>query len=574
MVDTFKLVVDTSENILYYSDGNGYVNDFTSLCAAANWQTIEGTTANDDDYNYGKDSSGSDFYMFLNDLPFGWTAPGGDINYIRGYARIRKNGNVDTVNLGVTANSGVSVSFSNINLPITNTFSNYNVTWRKNPQTSVAWTWSDVRSIQLGIKYSGASGDGTKFDFSTSSTQDDGDAYTSIYADEDYIYVACRGDGLRAYSFDGTTITLLDDDDNAAIGDYNAVHGDDNNIFIAALSDGIATYSFNGSTLTYITKSDAGGDYYDVYSDGTYIYAACGNDGLRVYTFAGGSFNLVTTKDDGGLYRGVYSDGTYIYTACDLSGIRAYTFNGTTLSLAGERDDSGNYINVSGDGTYIYAACGNVGLRVYSFNGTTFSYIDGINNGGDYWATYINNDYIYTATTSGVRGYVFCSDELTLVNSDTGITAYGIFSDGTYLYAALNDDGLRAYSLYDRYLDISQYYLEVNYASTTKYNIERPDKIRLRHTRNTNRINLWNDTFKTYDINRNSKKLTMSGIIHNNPDTAIDLSDLTGSTVSITNLGSLECFEGDYKIENYTPTKISDIPKLYKWNMTLEATEL
>jgi len=73
-------------------------------------------------------------------------------------------------------------------------------------------------------------------------TQDDGGFYYGVWGDGTYIYTACSGDGIRAYSFDGSTFTLKD------------------------------------------TQYD-GGNYFSIWGDETYVYAACYGGGIRAYTF-------------------------------------------------------------------------------------------------------------------------------------------------------------------------------------------------------------------------------------------------------------------------------------------------
>jgi len=124
----------------------------------------------------------------------------------------------------------------------------------------------------------------TAFDINLEETQDDGGIYKQVWGDDSYIYTTCSGEGIRAYSFDGSSFSLED------------------------------------------TQYD--GDYYqDVWGDGTYVFVANMNDGLRAYSFDGATFTLKDTQDDGGYYTGVWADDSYIFTACTADGLRAYSFN-------------------------------------------------------------------------------------------------------------------------------------------------------------------------------------------------------------------------------------------------------
>jgi len=127
------------------------------------------------------------------------------------------------------------------------------------------------------------------------------------------------------------------------------VWGDGNYIYAACLEDGVRAYSFDGNTFTLIDTHHQGGEYQDVWGDGTYIYTACGEDGIRAYSFDGNTFTLIDTRYDKSdkaphldiQYYEVWGDGTYVYAACDRGGIRAYLLEDSTKEEGNLNDTPG-----------------------------------------------------------------------------------------------------------------------------------------------------------------------------------------------------------------------------------------
>ena len=72
-------------------------------------------------------------------------------------------------------------------------------------------------------------------------------------------------------------------------------------IFLANGDDGLRAYTYDGSSFTNTANIDDGGCAYGVTvsSDGT-IFLANGDDGLRAYTYDGSSFTNTAHINDGG----------------------------------------------------------------------------------------------------------------------------------------------------------------------------------------------------------------------------------------------------------------------------------
>lgn len=284
--------------------------------------------------------------------------------------------------------------------------------------------------------------------FTLEDTQKDGGSiYEGVWGDGNYIYTACHSDGIRAYTFIGENFVLKDTNDDGG-GYYYAIWDDGTYIYVASGSDGIRAYTFDGTSFTLKdTQDDGTWEYYDIWGDGTYIYTACMGDGIRAYTFDGTNFVLKDTQDDGESYYGVWGDGTYIYAACGDAGIRAYTFDGSDFVLKDTQYDSDGCGDVWGDGTYIYTVCDTDGVQAYTFNGTNFVLKDTQYDGSYYQNVWVGA-YIYTACDNGIRAYIFNGTSFTLkATQDDGGYYESIWDDGTYIYTACPNSGIRAYTI-------------------------------------------------------------------------------------------------------------------------------
>lgn len=332
-----------------------------------------------------------------------------------------------------------------------------------------------------------------------------------VWGDGNYIYVASAwGVGLNAYSFDGYELTLLD---NETIYDPYDVWADGTHVYVASAGSGVFAYTFDGTTLTQVDQYNTAGNALGVWGDGEYVYAADGTNGLLAFSGFkclaaeppitdfdpeaancmannGGDFSLEGTYDTSGTAQSVWSDGVYTFVADRLDGlsvysfdgstfteedrhdtagdnvydvwsdgayiyvadgsggtqeVRAYSFDGSTLTVASSFNAPGSMYSIYGDGRYIYAAGST--LHAFTFNGTTFTEVDNIATGGTAWDTWSDGNYVYIANANSVRIYRFNGSTLSLVENYTSVTnPRGIWSDGTYLYVADGTGGVRAFT--------------------------------------------------------------------------------------------------------------------------------
>ena len=237
-------------------------------------------------------------------------------------------------------------------------------------------------------------------------------------------------------------------DDFNTTGSAYALWNDGRYIYVADSADGIKAYTFDGTTLSEIANYNTPGSAQAIWGDGTYLYVADGTvGGIRAYTFNGTIFTEVGNFNTPGAPQGIWGDGTYIYVADDTSGVRGYTFDGTTFIEVGSIATTANAAHVWADGTYVYVANRGDGINAYSFDGTTFTLIDTHNSGGTAYVNHIigDGDYIYTAGLgNGVSALTF--DGVAFIEIANYVTpdAITVWNDGVYIYVSAGAAGVIA----------------------------------------------------------------------------------------------------------------------------------
>ncbi len=199
-----------------------------------------------------------------------------------------------------------------------------------------------------------------------------GHAY-KIWGDGTYLYSADNNGGLHAYTFDGTTFTLLDTYPTAA-GFFNYDVGIDGTyIYNAAGVNGVDALTFDGTTFTHVANIDFGPhNVVGLEVEGNYIYAVSShasgfNQGIHALTFDGTSFTEVDHITSNS-YNAVdiFVDGNYIFMANYQFQIRAFTFDGSSF-VEVATIGSPNFVGtVWGDGTYVYGGLAGSGIRAHS----------------------------------------------------------------------------------------------------------------------------------------------------------------------------------------------------------------
>jgi hypothetical protein len=257
------------------------------------------------------------------------------------------------------------------------------------------------------------------------------------------VFCGAGNDGINAYSFDygGTdNFTWLGgrNDGTSITGGVIDVTSDRGYIIASCEDLGLRVYTFNGATFTLITtKDDSTADYLSIFVDkNNYIYTTCGNsasspgykDEVLVYTFFASTLNLkyrMTLATTSSTQTYITGDNNYIYLDHSINGITAYTlYNGVTMTqLSTKKDGVSGYYRLAVDNNYIYCTVQNLGLYIYTFTATTLTSISVITRP----ATTIS--YTYATLNGLIPNYV--GDNVTDYGFQLGRTT-------TYSYGNLN----------------------------------------------------------------------------------------------------------------------------------------
>ena len=267
----------------------------------------------------------------------------------------------------------------------------------------------------------------------------------SVWGDGTYIYISDDTEGIKAFTFDGSTLTLAGSLNTP--GNSHILMGRGGYIFIADGGGGIRAYTFDGTTFN-LEANIASTFAYSVWSDGTYYYAADDTGGIHVYDFDGTTFTTLDTVDTPDFAQDVWGDGTYIYLANGNTGIYAFTFDGTTLTEVANIDTVGYAASIWGDGEYIYVGDVAGGVLAYVFDGVNFTRVGRYDTSAAVWGVWGNGVHIFAGdSTNGIEALTFDGGTFTSVDVfDTPDFAQAAWSDGTYVYLADEDSGLRIYS--------------------------------------------------------------------------------------------------------------------------------
>jgi hypothetical protein len=278
---------------------------------------------------------------------------------------------------------------------------------------------------------------------------------SDIYSDGNYIYVTDYANGIRVYSFDGTSIVQVASN-NTNSTTANGVWGDSNYIYVADGTSGIDVYSkYDGSVFTY-RYSTGGYNVSDVWGDGTYIYSANQAGGVEIYTKYNGTsmtFQIKNNSTSDGAKR-IWGDSSYVYVADGAGpngGIDVYgRYTGSNFTLiASNKTNTVNAVDVWTEGSYIFAADGTGYLDAYSFNGTTLTYLASTSQSAS--SVWGDGKYIYTAhnTTSGLNVYSFNGSQFIRISSSTTSPQRAIWGDNNFFYiVTTTTNNLVAYRRY------------------------------------------------------------------------------------------------------------------------------
>ncbi|MCP4704747.1 MAG: prepilin-type N-terminal cleavage/methylation domain-containing protein [candidate division Zixibacteria bacterium] len=130
-------------------DGAGSITNLTNSGCSNNYECVDEVSA-DDDATYVERKSNSyatDIYSITNS-----SVGAGTIDSVEVYCRTKKaqtNGNVrPTLYIGGSEYNGTAQG-------LTTSYVDYLQSWTINPNTSLAWTWSNINSLEVGVSIKG-----------------------------------------------------------------------------------------------------------------------------------------------------------------------------------------------------------------------------------------------------------------------------------------------------------------------------------------------------------------------------------------------------------------------------------
>lgn len=115
-----------------------------------------------------------------------------------------------------------------------------------------------------------------------------------VWADANYMYTVGNTTGIVAYTYDGTTLALVEQDFNSGVN-HGRIWGDGVYLY-ATTNTGVRAYRFDGTEFTLVAEDNTLGDSEAVWGDGNYIYVS-GIDG-RIHAFGG--FACTSPNPSGG----------------------------------------------------------------------------------------------------------------------------------------------------------------------------------------------------------------------------------------------------------------------------------
>lgn len=144
------------QDLVLVPNAAGCHTDLTKFGAATNWQCVDDPVEfpdGDATYNF---SSATDTHYDLYGLS-NHTTETGTINYIRTFARVKSHiyaqSSSGIYKILITDNACTNI-YKTDDIDLTTGYLNYSNIWTTNPRTSVAWTWANIDSLQIGCECS------------------------------------------------------------------------------------------------------------------------------------------------------------------------------------------------------------------------------------------------------------------------------------------------------------------------------------------------------------------------------------------------------------------------------------
>ncbi len=137
----------TSGMVTLRPDGVGSSSQLSDQGCSSNWQCVDESVADDD----GTYVRGPNFISWRLDLYAAEdnTSGAGTIDSVVIYIRCRQGHSSSRVRTALRTN-GTTYNGSQMNPP--GSYTDYSTTYATNPQTSSAWTWSEIDAMEIGVR--------------------------------------------------------------------------------------------------------------------------------------------------------------------------------------------------------------------------------------------------------------------------------------------------------------------------------------------------------------------------------------------------------------------------------------
>ncbi|MBI4302975.1 MAG: hypothetical protein HY665_01355 [Chloroflexi bacterium] len=245
-------------------DETGISSQFPT--SGAHWDKVD-EAASDGDTTYVARNSGGwleDLYNVANHY-----SGSGSINYVRVYMVARATGTPNQASARIHIKTN-GTEYDGSQVTVTTSYTAYSFQWDTNPQTDLAWTWSEIDALQIGVRIREANNNiptrvtqvYVEVNYSGGGILLQGNVPTGdlfeVTVDNNYagdltvrVYLVNTGNLTKAYTYLNLELYLEDSEEAGETPNYRML----------TLQNGVASFSMQGPVPGNHTVSVAGGSY-------------------------------------------------------------------------------------------------------------------------------------------------------------------------------------------------------------------------------------------------------------------------------------------------------------------------
>ncbi len=263
-----------------------------------------------------------------------------------------------------------------------------------------------------------------------------------------YLLVAATGAGVRAYTFDGSTLDEVGS--MTDVGWAEAIWQDGETYLVSAPGTGLTSFTLGPSGRVTAQRANTveAVEARRGATEGTYLYVPMGGDGLQAFEWATGAIAPVgEALPTLSWASAAYVQGGTVFLA-DGGPVRALTFDGAAFT---EVARSPTYPGASRawavDGVLHVAHDAGVSALTYDASAGTFTELAQAPTAGRAREVWSDGAHVFVAGSGGgIYAFAWTGSGYRLVdNFDTPGSALGVVSDGTYVYVGDEGGGVRVY---------------------------------------------------------------------------------------------------------------------------------